>query len=103
MSDLCGAHHLSRVVLSELFCLVHFGIKYEDLKPNSRHLASSIRKRNHKGTNKQWVYHIIIVIEPHKWLYALLRLLHYSVNCCVNESLVSPRLTYFDVFLFYTR
>ena len=32
MLDFCGAHHLSRVVFSELFCRVHFGIKYEDLK-----------------------------------------------------------------------
>ena len=79
MLKLCGVHLFSRLVFWELFCRAHFGIKYEDLKPNSRYLASSILKRNHKELISNG--HIIIIdIELHK-LYVLER--HYRVNRCV--------------------
>ena len=39
------------------FCRAHFRVKLEKLKRNSRNLASSMWKRNHKGTNKQWLYY----------------------------------------------
>ena len=42
---------------------------------------------------------IIFGIELHK-LYALQRLLHYRVNHDVKERILSPRITYFHVFLF---
>ena len=85
---------LSRRVL-RIICRSHFGIKSEDLKRISRHLASSIWKRNHKATNRQWSHHITIGIELHK-PYALQIVSHCRVNLYANERLVSPRLTHFD-------
>ena len=76
--DLRGVHHFSRVVFW-VFCRSHVGIKSEDLKRNSRHLASSIWKRNHKATNRQWSHHITIGIELHK-PYALQIVSHCRVN-----------------------
>ena len=48
---------------SQRLCRSHFVLKYEDLKPKGRHFASSIWKRNHKATNRQWSHHIIIDVE----------------------------------------
>ena len=52
--------HYSRAAFSEGLCRLHFGLKW---KPKSRHVASSIGKRNHKATNRQWSHHIIIDVE----------------------------------------
>ena len=89
-----GAPLLSRRVL-RVFCRSHFGIKSEDLKRNSRHLAISIWKRNHKATNRQQSHHITIGIELHK-PKALQIVSHCRVNLYANEHLVSPHLTHFD-------
>ena len=89
-----GAPLFSRRVLRG-FCRSHFEIKSENAAPNSRHLASSIWKRNHKTTNRQWSHHIIIGINLHK-LYTLQKVSYYRVNLYANERLVSPRLTHFD-------
>ena len=83
-----GAPLLSRRVL-RVYYRSHFGIKSENLKRNWRHLASSIWKRNHKATNKQWSHHINISIELHK-PNALQIGSHCSVNLYANERLVLP-------------
>ena len=62
------------------------------MKPNSRHLPSSIYKQNHKATNRQRSYDVIIDFELHK-LYALQRVSHHRVNLYVNERVLLPRLT----------
>ena len=79
-----GAPLLSRRVL-RVFCCSHFGIKSEYLKRNSRHLASSIWKRNHKAINRQWSHHITIGIELHK-PNALQMVPHYRVNLYANGT-----------------
>ena len=89
-----GAPLLSRRVL-RCFCRSHFGIKSEELEPNSGLLSSSVLKRNHKATNRQWSHHIIIGIQLHI-LYAPQIIPHCRVNGYAHERLVSPRLTYFD-------
>ena len=83
-----GAPLLLRRVL-RVFCRSHFGIKSEDLKRNSRHLASSIWKRNHKATNRQWSHHINIGIQLHKPT-ALHIGSRSRVNLYANERLVLP-------------
>ena len=85
---------LSRRVLRG-FCRSHFGIKSEELEPNSGILSSSEWKRNHKSTNRQWSHHINIGIQLHK-LYAPQIIPHCRLNRYAHDRLVSPRLTHFD-------
>ena len=99
MLDLCGMHRFFRVVFWQL--VLSGTLRSKIRKPETKHPIFG----NFYIKMKQWKElirsgHIIIIgIELNK-LYSIQRWIQYRVNHDVNERLLAPPLTHFDVFLF---